>query len=145
MKSRVYSAIENHKKGYNCCQAVVCAYSDLVGMNEETAFKLSEIFGTGIAGMAETCGSVCAMMIIASLKNSDGKLENSRTKVETYKLGRMLAEKFKEMNTSIVCKELRGDIGKEKLRSCRGCVIDASILIEKYIFPGEFEEYIEEN
>lgn len=142
MKSRVYNAIENHKKGYNCCQAVVCTYADLVGIDDKIAFKMSEIFGVGVA---EVCGSVCAMMLIASLKNSDGELENSKSKVETYKLGRMLSDKFKEMNTSIICKELRGEVGKEKLRSCRGCVTDAAILIEKYIFPGEFEEYIEEN
>lgn len=93
--------------------------------------------------MGETCGSVCAMLIIASLKNSDGDLESPKTKIETYKIGKELTEKFKEMNSSIVCNELRGEIGKGKLRSCRGCVIDASVLIEKYIFEGEFEEYIE--
>lgn len=142
-KSRVNIVIENHKKGYNCCQAVVCAYADLVGIDEVTALKMSEIFGSGIAGMAETCGSVCAMLLIASLKNSDGNLEGPKTKVSTYKLGQELVEEFKKMNTSIVCKELRGDNG-EKLRSCRGCVTDAAILIEKLLFPGEFEEYIEE-
>lgn len=143
-KSRVNIAIENHKKGYNCCQAVVCAYADLVGIDEETAFKISEVFGAGIAGMAQTCGSVCAMLIIASLKSSDGNLEESRSRVNTYKLGQNLAEEFKNMNSSIICSQLRGDNGKEKLRSCRGCVIDAAILIEKNIFSGKFEEYVEE-
>lgn len=142
-KSRVYKAIENHKNGYNCCQAVVCAYSDLVGMNEKTAFMVSEIFGLGIAGMAETCGSVCGMLIIASLKNSDGNLAKPKSKLQTYKIGKELSEEFKNKNTSIICKELRGETGKEKRRSCRGCVIDAAILIEKKLFPGKFEKYIE--
>ena len=30
MSSRVEKALENHGKGYNCCQAVACAYADLV-------------------------------------------------------------------------------------------------------------------
>lgn len=143
-KSRVNIAIENHKKGYNCCQAVVCAYADLVGIDEKTAFKISEIFGTGIAGMAQTCGSVSAMLIIASLKSSDGNLEKSKSRINTYKLGKSIAKEFKNMNSSIICSELRGDNGTEKLRSCRGCVIDSAILIEKMIFPGKFEEYVEE-
>lgn len=140
-KSRVNNAIENYKNGFNCCQAVVCEYSDLVGMDKKTAFRVSEIFGTGISGMADTCGSVCAMLIIASLKNSDGNLEAPKSKIDTYKLGRKLCEEFKKMNTSIICKELRGNKETGKIRSCRGCVADSAILIEKYLFPGKFEEY----
>ena len=34
MSSRVEKARENHGKGYNCCQAVACAYADLVGVDE---------------------------------------------------------------------------------------------------------------
>ncbi len=61
-KSRVELAAKRHAGGYNCCQAVVCTYCDLLGMDEVTAFRASEGFGLGIAGMQETCGSVCAMV-----------------------------------------------------------------------------------
>ena len=41
---RVAKALENHKKGYNCAQAVACAYADLFGVDEKTAFRMTEGF-----------------------------------------------------------------------------------------------------
>ena len=36
MADEVRKALENHKKGYNCAQAVACTYCDVVGMDEKT-------------------------------------------------------------------------------------------------------------
>ena len=38
METRVDKVAEKHKSGYNCAQAVACAYCDLVGIDEETMF-----------------------------------------------------------------------------------------------------------
>ena len=81
MKSRVEIAKEKHRNGYNCCQAVVCTYCDLLGMDETLAFRASEAYGLGIAKRYETCGSVCGMMMLAGLKNSDANLEKPGSKV----------------------------------------------------------------
>lgn len=37
MNTRVKEAEERKKNGYNCAQAVACSYSDLAGIDEETA------------------------------------------------------------------------------------------------------------
>ena len=42
MKSRIDETVKRHNKGYNCAQAVACTYSDLVGLDEKTIFKLTE-------------------------------------------------------------------------------------------------------
>lgn len=81
MESRVQKAIENHNKGYNCAQAIVCTYCDLFGMNEEDAFKLSEAFGAGMGNMNGPCGAVSGLYMLAGLKKSSGSLENGMTKV----------------------------------------------------------------
>ncbi|WP_066457978.1 C-GCAxxG-C-C family protein [Anaerotruncus rubiinfantis] len=141
-KSRVGISAQKHRDGYNCCQAVVCTYSDLLGMDEITAFRASEGFGLGIAGMYETCGSVCAMVLLAGLKNSDANLEKPASKFSTFELGRKMADRFSEMNTTTLCKTLRGTDGKtDRLRSCRGCVIDCAKIVEDTLFPGRFEVY----
>lgn len=137
--SRIAIAAEKHKHGYNCCQAVVCTYCDLLGMDEETAFRSSEAYGLGIAGMMDTCGSVCGMMMLAGLQNSDGNLQAPMSKRKTYQLGRSMAELFREKNTTVLCRELRKNGGK--LRSCTGCVIDCARIVEKSLFPGRFEPY----
>ena len=82
--ARVAKALEYHKKGYNCAQAVACAYADLFGVDEKTAFRMTEGFGFGMGAMG-TCGAVSGMTFIAGLKNSDGNLDAPATKKGTYK------------------------------------------------------------
>ncbi|MFR5771895.1 MAG: C-GCAxxG-C-C family protein [Lachnospirales bacterium] len=140
MKSRVEETIARHDKGYNCAQAVVCTYCDLLGIDEETAFKMSEGFGFGM-GMTEVCGAVSGMTFIAGLKNSDGNLSAPKTKRDTYTFSRKMAQKFKEKNGSYICAELKGIRGGKVLRSCPGCIADAAKIIEEQIFPDTFEKY----
>ena len=47
--NRAERAAEYHKKGYNCAQAIVCAFCDKAGLDEETALGyLSGSRPTGI-------------------------------------------------------------------------------------------------
>ena len=47
--NRAQKAAEYHQKGYNCAQAIVCAFCDKVGLDEKTAFKVSEGLGLGVS------------------------------------------------------------------------------------------------
>ena len=136
-QSRAVLAIKKHKQGYNCAQAVACAYADLFGIKEEDAFRMTEALGLGMAGMMETCGTVSAMLILAGLKNSDGNISAPATKRASYALGKQLADAFREKNQSILCRELKGG----PLRSCDGCILDAARIVEDVLFAGMFEEY----
>ena len=62
---RVTRAVENHKKGYNCAQAVLCAFSDITDLTEDQLFRLSEAFGGGMGGTKGVCGAVSAMVFLA--------------------------------------------------------------------------------
>ena len=91
------AGMSHAEKKYNCSQAVFCAFSDLFGMDEKTAFQLAEGFGGGMGGMQDTCGAVTAMFMVAGLLNSKGNLENAReTRPQTYALVKELAQKFRE-------------------------------------------------
>ena len=67
--SRDYGQIaeENFLKGYSCTQAVVLAFSDLHGMEEKTAAKLSSSFGGGMGRLREVCGAVSGMFLVAGM------------------------------------------------------------------------------
>ncbi len=133
MESRVKIANELHKKGYNCAQAVACASCDLVGVDEETMFKLSEGFGAGMGGMDGTCGAVSGAVLLAGMHNSNGKdLHNS--KGATYQLSMAVRAAFSEKNSSVICRELKGVDTKKVLRSCDGCIEDAAAIAEKLLF-----------
>lgn len=55
------------EEGYNCCQAVVLAYNDVFGIDDDTAAALSSGFGGGMGRMREVCGSVSGMVMLAGL------------------------------------------------------------------------------
>ncbi len=94
--------------GYNCCQAVVLAYNDIFGLDDQTAASLSSGFGGGMGRMREVCGSVSGMVMLAGLIRpaSDPSVKEWRT--ANYALVQEMAADFKAINGSIVCKELLG-------------------------------------
>ena len=137
MEERVKRALESRKNGYTCSQAVLCAYSDLLGVDEEMLFAISEGFGGGMGGLMGTCGAVSAMSMAAGLANSCKDLTACSTKPATIRLVRELAEAFSEKNQSIICRELKGvDTGKP-LASCESCIEDAVRIIGKQLFPEQ--------
>ena len=96
------------EEGYNCCQAVVLAYSDLFGLDDTTAASLSSGFGGGMGRMREVCGSVSGMIMLAGLISPacDPSVKADRTR--NYSLVQEVAGEFKALNGSIICKELLG-------------------------------------
>ena len=133
MEPRVELAIQKFKEGYNCCQAIVCAYCDAFNLSEEDAFRIAEGFGGGMAGLGGTCGAVTGMYMVLSLATSTGNLKNPReTKMQTYQVIQQLSAAFETKNSSLICKELKGSSTGKPLRSCIGCVEDAATLLDQY-------------
>ena len=124
----VEKAMENHDKGYNCAQAVFCAFSELLGLDEVTAYKISEGFGGGMGGLHDTCGAVTGAYMVISMKNSSGVLGDKSTRAASYGEIKEISRKFKELNGSYMCRDLKGSNGGPALRSCHGCVEDAARL-----------------
>lgn len=106
-------AMELFKEGYNCSQAVVGAFAQTLGLDFETAMKISSSFGGGMGRMREVCGAVSGMFMVAGLKFGYSDPEDRTAKTEHYKLIQQLAEQFKKDNPSIICRELLG-IGQKK-------------------------------
>ena len=131
MSSRVENALENHGKGYNCCQAVACAYADLAGVDENLIFAAGEGFGAGMGGMQCTCGAVSGACMGAGLLKSSRNTEEPVTKGGTYRITKEIAQAFKEKNGSVICKDLKGIETKKVLRSCDGCIEDAAKILEQ--------------
>ena len=99
------------ESGYNCCQAVLCAYADELGLDEKTAIKIASSFGGGMGRMREVCGAVSGMFMVSGLRdgytNIDG--ENAhQEKMAHYERIQELARKFINENGSIICRELLG-------------------------------------
>lgn len=94
--------------GYNCCQAVVLAYNDIFGIDDETAAAMSSGFGGGMGRMREVCGSVSGMVMLAGLIRPANDPSVKEWRTANYALVQEMAGEFKAINGSIVCKELLG-------------------------------------
>ena len=132
MTERAEQALRLHDKGYNCAQAVVCAYCDRFGLDEETAYKMAEGFGLGM-GLMDTCGALTGAFMLAGLRGSKGTAHPGDTKGQTYKTTKMLAAAFREKNGTYLCRELKGVADGKVRRSCPGCIEDACALVEQYL------------
>ena len=67
-------------RGYNCSQAVFAAHAGELGMDFETALKVSAPLGGGVGRMREVCGAFSACAMLDGLKNcsSDPSAEEKK-------------------------------------------------------------------
>lgn len=101
-------AKEYFESGYNCAQSVFLTYAHEFGIEKEVALKLSSSFGGGMGRLREVCGAVSAMFMIAGLKYGYTENNNDEVKAKHYELIQSLAQKFKDVHGSIICRELLG-------------------------------------
>jgi C_GCAxxG_C_C family probable redox protein len=112
---RVQKSVDLFKEGFSCSQAVLGAFSESMGLDRNTALKLAQSFGGGMAHMGETCGAVTGAFMVIGLKHGRIKAEDSESKEKTYELVKNFVDKFRSSNGSIVCKELLGyDLNTEE-------------------------------
>lgn len=132
--------------GYNCAQSVFCAFIEDLGLDFDTALKLSSSFGGGMGRLREVCGAVSSMFMIAGLKYGYTEPANKEVKTEHYARIQKLAEEFKAKNDTIICRELLGlDVKVDspvpedrtaeyyQTRPCQKLVGDAAEIIAAYI------------
>lgn len=112
IERRVRLARENFRNGYNCAQSVVLAYHDLWALDRETAAASMSAFGGGMGRMREVCGTVSGMAFLAGMISPATDPKNMAARKENYALIQNFAGKFREMNGSIVCRELLGLVPK---------------------------------
>ena len=118
-------AKNNFQNGCNCAQAVLLAFCEDYGMERETALTIAAGFGSGMAGLRETCGTVTGANMVIGLAKGKNRMEANRT-------FREFADRFRETNGSIVCQELLAARIKTRL-TCADLCYDAGNLLEEIL------------
>lgn len=139
-------AAELFNSGCNCAQAVFVAFSDVTGMDEITAMKLSSSFGGGMGKLREVCGACTGAFAVAGLLWGYTDVTDDKAKSEHYALIRRIADDFKSKNETIVCRELLKGIKNintkdpavrnEEYYAVRPCckfVVDAAEILDNII------------
>lgn len=123
--NRTERAVELKHNGYNCAQAVLVAYADILPVDAENLKKLGAAFGVGMGTRDTVCGALAAAQMILGLVKYEAKPILSQAK-ELY-------NEFKGISGSTHCGELKGvDTGKV-LCSCDDCVKNAVTALGKFI------------
>lgn len=102
-------AISNFNEGMNCAQAVLLAFKDEVGVDEQTLRKIIIGFGGGFARQRLVCGAISGMCAVLGLVKSDG--EDKRT---IYATIQKACAEAKEKLGSIICEDLLKEAGADK-------------------------------
>ncbi len=156
--NRVAVAEKLFQEGYNCSQSVFAAFSDLYDMDQTMALKLSAGFGGGVGRLREVCGAVSGMTMVAGLETGSAKKMDDEGKKYNYEIVQRLAEEFKNISGSIICRELlnldpvqgtdptpqKRDNAYYNTRPCSQLVKDAAGIIEKVLYEIKLEKVTEE-
>lgn len=90
------------RSGYNCSQAVFCAFSDEFGLTEEQAARISIGLGGGVGRMREVCGAILGASMVVGLAKPN------YDKAKVYETVREIVAEFKKTHNTIICKDLLG-------------------------------------
>lgn len=146
VEQRVARAEEFFNSGYNCCQSVVLAFADIIGLEATLAATISAPFGGGMGRLREVCGAVSGMTMVAGFLSPCPTADDSVAKKANYALVQYFAEQFRVQNGAIVCRTLLGlDHAKDnptpsprtaeyyKKRPCGMLVGDAARIVAQYL------------
>lgn len=116
--TRAEKALELFANNFNCSQAVLTAFASDFGLDEKLALMLGTQFGGG-ARNGEMCGAVSGALMVLGLKYGHFESENNEQKQRAYAVAAEYTKRFKELNGSIVCRDLLGyDLTKPEDSAC---------------------------
>ena len=138
-------------QGYNCAQSVFGAFTDITEMDQDTAMRMASSFGGGMGRMREVCGACSGMFMVAGAMYGGYEPNDRAAKAAHYAMIQELAEKFREKNGSIICRDLlkaaeTSPIPEKrtgmyyKKRPCADYVEDAAAILDAMLKEKEAEK-----
>jgi C_GCAxxG_C_C family probable redox protein len=146
MSARKDVAVEKFLAGYNCAQAVLYPFCDELGLDKNTALKLTCGLGAGMARKQEVCGAITGGIIALGLKHGRGEGQDRTPTEETYRKVRELMSQFESKHGTCICRallkgcDLNTPSGQRYFKendlhnkTCKGCVATVVETLEKIL------------
>ena len=100
--------------GFNCAQSVLAVFCEKYDMDRQQALKLACGLGGGVR-FGEICGAVSGGVLVVGLKYGQFAAEDKESKSECYAKTTEFVNAFREINGSVVCRQILGyDISKKE-------------------------------
>ena len=138
-------SVEYFKNRFNCSQSVFATFAEELGVDTDSALKLSCAFGSGIGKMQKTCGAVTGALMALGLKYGKGINDDESKKAKAYEMAIKFINEFSKLHGSTECMTLIGyDMKTEEgmkaieeknlfANVCLNLVKDATIITEKLL------------
>jgi len=138
-------ALSFFRQGFSCSQAVAAAFAADYGLDKETALRLSQGFGGGIARRADWCGALTGAIIVIGLKHGRVRPDDAAARDKTYALVQELIARFTAHHGELKCRDLlgcdistpegqdRADELKLHQTKCEDFVRDAAAILEELL------------
>ncbi|WP_167957516.1 C-GCAxxG-C-C family protein [Anaerosporobacter faecicola] len=123
MDTRIEEAVKRKHCGFNCAQAVACTYCDYTELDEGMMKNATQAFGVGMGTMDGSCGAIAGAAVVLGMANKDQK--------KTFGDIRTIMTEFKDRNTTVTCKELKGLETGKVIRDCDDCIRDVAEFLEQ--------------
>ena len=143
--SKADCALSLFRQGFSCSQAVVAAFAAEFGLDKDTALRISQPFGGGIARRADWCGALTGAFLAIGLKHGRTRAEDIAARDKTYALVLEIIKRFTARHSHFRCKDLLGcDIGTPEGQKtaeemnlhktrCEDYVRDAAAILEEIL------------
>ena len=115
-------AVQLKHTSCNCCQAVLCAFAEEVGMTEDELKKIGAAFGVGMGCLEATCGALIGAQMLMGMKKYQGK--------PMLRDAAGVLCQFGTMCKATLCKDLKGRDTGVVLCECDDCVRNAVEIAE---------------
>jgi len=137
-------AVEKFRQGYNCSQAVVTAFAEDYGVDEQTAALVALGFGGGMGRTGGVCGAVSGAVMVIGLSTRE-ITDTDQAKQRAYALVREFFRLFRERQPSFECRDLLGyDVGDPEMyilikeqnlfeTICAGVIRDAADVLDEIL------------
>ncbi len=119
---RVERAINLKHSGYNCAEAILITYSDLINLDESILQSIGSGFGSGMGGFRATCGALVGANIVLGLLN--------KTDTKTKFISKDMVNEFTNKTGALNCEDLKGIKTHNVLCSCEDCIKYAILILD---------------
>jgi len=146
MESKVNEVLESFSGGFYCSQAMLSTYCEDLGLDKETALKISCGMAAGMARLSSTCGAVTGAYLVISLKYGNCVPGHKEALEKTFAIIQEFDRRFVEKHGTTNCRELLGvdlrhgdkDFAGQQVKAlCPGFVKDAAEILESVLWQDE--------
>ena len=110
-------------KHFNCCQSVLVAFAEEMGLTEEQAYDLGANFGSGMR-CGSVCGTLTGALMVLGMRGCDGE--------QSASLLRRFREEHGEINCAALLKKSH-DAGIPRKEHCDGLVFEVVEALDRLV------------